>query len=137
MVRSEGYEPRFDLNLREGLHGEDTVAAFLGLDSSRIEVKRKSYRDTHFYIEYEHDPDRKQVYRPSGIQTTTAHYWVFVIDDTGIQVVIPTVKLRAAFDSVIGQFKAETDGDCPTHGRLVSLAALLNITDTGQTETLF
>ena len=138
MVRSKGYEPRFDINVMEGDEGEQIVADILGLASDRIEVKRKSYLDAQFYVEYEHDPGRSDRYVPSGIQTTTASYWAFVINDTGVTVLIPTRRLRRCFELVMGRYKAETHGSCPTRGRLISINDILkvDIHDGGQQQSL-
>lgn len=120
---SRGYEPAFDMDRQYGEEGEGTVRDVLGLRAHRIEVKRKSYVDEQFYVEWEHDPGRRGRYKPSGLQVTKAAYWAYVVGDTGLIVLVPTVLLRQARE--LGDPAEETDGSCPTRGTLVSLDLVL------------
>ena len=89
-----GYFPDFDLDRDYGEDGEDTVRDVLGLATNRIEVKHKSYADDKFYVELEHDPGGRGQYKPSGLTTTKAEYFTYVIADTGVIVFIPVPYLR-------------------------------------------
>jgi len=56
---------------------------------------------------------------------TEAELYAFPIGDTGVVLFIPTIRLRAALSSGLGKQAAETDGSCPTHGRLLSFDQLI------------
>lgn len=122
------YEPRFDRDYPYGRQGEllvDGTIAALRSGQVRVEDKRKRRPDNMFYVEFEHDPGRTGTYRPSGISTTEAELYAFVIENTGVVVFVPTVRLRAAFDRGCGKSAKENDGSCPTHGRLLSFNELI------------
>lgn len=114
----EGHEPRWDIDLAYGEDGEATVADLLGASAARVEVKRKRRRDFKFYVETAQSPLANDAYQPSGINTSEADYWAFVIADTGIIVCVPRERLRAV--AVSAPQVEERDGDNPTKGRLVS-----------------
>lgn len=79
-------EPRFDLDLEYGKQAELQFAEFLDWiadGNGRVEVKHKGYLDHRLYVETHCDKGRTGTFSPSGINDTTAHLWVFVIDDTG------------------------------------------------------
>lgn len=121
-------EPRFDLDLSYGQEGEKLIGAFLSWiaeGNNQIEVKRKSYLDLEFYVETHCDKGRTGTYQPSGISVTTATAWAFVLGDTNISVIIPTVELRALLDDPGAKDRKETHGSCPTRGKLISLALAL------------
>lgn len=121
-------EPRFDLDYSYGRQGELQIGEFLHWIASgngQVEVKRKRYLDLEFYIETECDKGRKGVFEPSGISITTAEAWAFVIGETGISIIVPTSELRAMLDDVTAKNKTETDGRCPTRGKLINLGVLL------------
>lgn len=99
---TRGYQPEFDIDVVYGEGGETTVRHALELDKSRIEVKRKSYIDDEFYVEVRHDPGRRGLWRPSGIATTEAEYYVYVIADSGVLLFIPTALLRERLPDALG-----------------------------------
>jgi len=122
-------EPRFDLDATYGGQGELQIADYLdwiARGNGRVEVKRKRILDLFFYVETHCDKGRRGVYEPSGILGTTAAVWAFVIGDTGIAVLVPTDLLKASLGHPSVRDKEEKDGQCPTRGRLVNLAALLD-----------
>jgi hypothetical protein len=89
------YEPRWDFTVGYGEDGEKTVAELLHIpDGSHIEVKRKSYVDDKFYVELEQSPHATGDFKPSGLRTTEADYWAFLIADTGVVVLVPTTLLQ-------------------------------------------
>ena len=94
--------------------------------NGRVEVKRKRRLDLEFYVETECDKGRVGIYKPSGINATTADAWAFIIGDTEITILLPTTLLRAAIKHRTAKPKAEGDGSCPTKGYLVNLAAILD-----------
>lgn len=124
----DGYEPRFDIDLPWGKVGEDFIEALLTQaendDRLTVEVKRKTYMDDRFYVETHQDPGGRGRFKPSGIQTSTAAYWAFVIMDTGVTIIAPRRAWREAAKAAAGR-PQERDGDNPTKGRLISVAELL------------
>lgn len=122
-------EPRFDRDLKYGQEGEQRIEDLLGWvvnGDLRLEVKRKRVLDCKFYVETHCDKGRRGYFRPSGINATESKVWCFVIADTGIHVAVPTELLRASLDDASSEDKEETDGTCPTRGKLIDLAVLLN-----------
>lgn len=124
-----GRQPDFDIDFRYGHEGERWTEGFIEqLQRGTIEVKRKSRIDDQFYVEYE--CFRQDRWQPSGIQTTKAEFWVFLIHDSGMAFVVETRLLRGAFERLRYQqhrHKSELDGSHPTHGLLIEFGAFLNI----------
>jgi hypothetical protein len=121
-------EPRFDIDVEYGRQGELQIGEFLdwiAAGNGRVEVKRKSYLDLVFYVETHCDKGRRGEYVPSGISITTAPAWVFVIGDLGLSVIFPTDLLREMIDDPSTKDREESDGSCPTRGKLVALAVCL------------
>ena len=117
-----GYEPRFDIDLAYGQQGELFVADIRdGLRDGTVEVKRDGrFHDTgNLYIE--HECRRQGRYQPSGIATTEAKVWVFVLGDAPACLCISTDLLRE-WTSIEGFPTAEcVVGSHPTRGWLMSL----------------
>lgn len=100
---TRGYDPRWDITLRYGEGGERYVYELLHMSpGEHIEVKRKSYIDDHFYFETEQSPRADGTFGPSGLNTTKADHWAFVIADTGVVVIVPTRLLRERFGHALG-----------------------------------
>jgi hypothetical protein len=126
---TSGYKPEWDIDKSYGEEGERRFAELFGwlaTGDPRVEVKRKRRTDDWFYIELQHNPHGRG-WRNSGLHTTQAEIWAFVIADTGVMVAFPTALLRAALRYGIGKPAAETDGDCPTEGRLLRLPNLMTV----------
>lgn len=126
---SEGYAPNFDLDLRHGQAGEQTVAAFIeGFTNGTIEVKsdRLAANTGNVYIEGE--CKRRDGWQPSGIAATTATYWALVIGETVI-LGVPTEVLRNCYakasDPKLRMAREEKDGSHPTRGVAIPLNVLL------------
>lgn len=121
-------EPRFDLDLAYGRQAElqiDEMLTWIAKGNGCVEVKRKRLCDLEFYIEQSCDRGGRGVYHPSGIMTTTAHMWAFVIDDSGIAVCVPTALIRAMLDDPTSQPAECRRGNCPTRGVLINFGTLL------------
>jgi hypothetical protein len=93
----------------------------------RIEVKAKRYVDDWFYVEMEHRPPGARAFRPSGISVTEAHLWAVAIPSAGAVLIFPTTLVRRALAAGLGRPVEESDGDCPTRGRLLRVALLLKL----------
>jgi len=123
-------EPRFDLDLKYGVEGEQHIAQLLNWvvnGNHQVEVKRKRLLDLYFYVETHCDKGRRGEYQPSGISVTTASQWFFVLGDSGVTVSFPTDLLRSMISDDEAHAKPceAKDGDCPTRGKLINLAVLL------------
>lgn len=121
-------EPRFDIDYAYGRKGELIIGDFLrGIadGKGRVEVKRKRYLDWWFYVETHCDKGRTGNFEPSGISVTEAEAWAVVFGDTGISLLVPTHELRALIDDASSRDRTESDGQCPTRGKLVNLVVLL------------
>jgi hypothetical protein len=125
--QGNGYEPRFDADYAYGRQGELLVADLLGqlgAGQASYEVKRERYANARFYVEEYQNP-RGRGWKPSGINVTTAEYWVFV-KPGGFVIWVPVVELRRLLDAGKGLAREERDGDNPTRGRLVYINSLLD-----------
>lgn len=112
----------FDIDLPHGQKGEALVKELL-FGVKRVEVKRQD-RAPQFgslYIETEHDPGARGLYRPSGLSITDADYWAFVIG--AFVVMAPTVWLREQGKTC--RAVQQADGSCPTRGFRLPLARLM------------
>jgi hypothetical protein len=85
-------DTRYDINLRETLwklrkkqgdRGEMLINRYLALDIQTIEIKndQQSVRTGNVYIETECYNEEKNEWYPSGINTTQASVWVFIINE--------------------------------------------------------
>jgi hypothetical protein len=114
---SDGYEPNFDIDYEVGRQGELFVTDLLGaMGSERIEVKTDAMaaKTGNVYIEVECRG------RPSGIQTTAAEFWAFVLPGD-LVVITRTVTVRElATRAVLGGRIGRCDrGSHPTRGALI------------------
>lgn len=126
---SEGYKPEFDIDYHYGREGEQFVLDFLnGFVKAggrlTVEVKRDGrYMDTgNLYLEVE--CKRRDGWHDSGIRTSTADMWSFVLGEMVI-VAVPTRVLRHIVEyawqsmDMFGKpmFRLEEkDGSHPTRG---------------------
>jgi hypothetical protein len=125
---SDGYEPRFDIDAEYGRQGELFVTRIIdALKKDSVEVKRdgKVGETGRLYVEFEHDPGRRGIYKPSGISTTHADLYAFVFGDAPSCLVVSTELLRALIKAPGIQVKEETHGSCPTRGYVVSVQWLM------------
>lgn len=116
--RHDGYQPNFDIDMKFGAQGELFVARIidsLGLGS--VEVKTDArYLDTgNVYVEY--TCQRRGVWHPSGIITTKADFWAFVLGmDTFCFFIATDTLRRAARDKFVTNKRELTRGSHPTKG---------------------
>jgi hypothetical protein len=122
------HQPKWDIDLAYGEAGEQFVTNLLAGAPSKFEVKTKRYLDFKFYVETHQFPSGATEWKDSGIQTTYADYWVYVVGDTGVVMFVPTERLRQA--ALGGREVQERDGDNPTLGRLVGEKELFKETTT-------
>lgn len=129
MTLAPGRQPHFDRDYEYGRQGELLIDDFLNRiarGDGTVETKRKTIRDVELYIELEHDPGRTGEFIPSGLSTTTADMWTFVIGDTRCHLAVETNRIRRAVTLGLGRPKECTDGSCPTRGRILNFALLIS-----------
>jgi hypothetical protein len=119
-----GREPRWDGDRLWGEQGEQYIR---GLNGRPWEAKRKRRLDGWIYVETEQDPGRRGQWKPSGIITSEADNWVYLIGETGIATFLPIDLLRWAIQQGYGKDCAETDGDNPTRGKLLRIEHLIHL----------
>lgn len=130
--RADGYEPRFDLDLAYGKQGELIVTDISqALRNGSVEVKRDSLwsRTGNLYVEYE---CRRAVgWTPSGIATSDAELWAFVLGDSELTIVVPTGLLRDIarhFYRLDKWYRVEvTHGSHPTKGVRIPIVKLFDL----------
>lgn len=112
--------PNWDIDLAYGKAGEGLVAEILADQGHKVEVKndRQWVNTGNIYVEAECRG------KPSGIQTTEATWWVFVVSDACI-LILSTEALRSAVYNELGRPAQEKDGSHPTRGRLIPTRNLL------------
>ena len=79
---STGYMPDFDLDLAVGRQGElfvTNIAAMLSAGTGQVEVKTDKRIANTGNVYIEHECYQRGQWRPSGIQTTKAIIWIFVL----------------------------------------------------------
>lgn len=91
----------FKKDLAYGLEGESLVSSFLdALESGDFEVKSDRYRNGRMVIETDQNPKGikddtgNQVWVKSGINVTTAQWWVYIYSPEGAFVIISVPRLK-------------------------------------------
>lgn len=96
--RANGYQPDFDIDMAVGAQAEIFVANIIDSLSQRgvVEVKYDArYQDTaNIYVEYM--CQRRDGWQPSGIATSKAPFWAFVLGMDTFCFVIATETLKEA-----------------------------------------
>lgn len=84
------YNSDFKFDLLRGKSGEELVAKIFSVPPDKIEVKKDSltHKTGNLFVEFE---CRNQ---PSGISTSHADYWVFLIEKTYIIIFVKTSYLK-------------------------------------------
>lgn len=127
--KADGYEPRFDIDAEYGRQGELFVSSIIeALATGSVEVKRDSRfsKTGNVYVEYE--CRKRGVWKKSGIATTEAELWAFVLGDSNVVFVVPTSSLKELVLELWQNPKnrrEETDGDCPSKGVIVPVHTLV------------
>lgn len=85
--------PDFKKDLEYGEEGELIIHGFLAaLSDGSFEVKRDRYRNGRMVVETEQSP-RHEGWKPSGLKTTKAAWWVYIFSDDGF-VIVSTDRLK-------------------------------------------
>jgi hypothetical protein len=89
MKRVGDHQKNFDLDLNFGIKGEQFI---LGVMNGSVKVEVKTDRETHrtgnIVVEFECNG------KPSGISTTEADYWAFVIDGNALALLVEVGRLK-------------------------------------------
>ncbi len=127
-VKNNDY--RFDVQLAAGLVEEEWFVALTD-GGSKFEVKhdRRAAETGNVYVEFAHDPGATGLcWKPSGIATSQAACWIFVLGSPHESFVgVETRRLRAMVRVAIdwGLVGHQPYGSCPTKGALLSVDELL------------
>lgn len=127
---SDDYEPRWDKDYEYGLQGElyvKNIVESLAAGSIEVKTDAKALQTGRIYVEYQ--CKRLGRYMDSGIKTTEAEFWAYVIGDDTV-VIMPTWRLRQAVGSLYRRsdfFRKElVRGSHPTKGVVVPLSSLFD-----------
>lgn len=131
--------PDFQADLEYGQHGETLTRAFLGaMSAGTFEVKTDRYRNGRMIIETEQLPNRQlncafPQWELSGINTTTAAWWVYVYTLNGAFVIIDVKRLKRYLRANPQQFNWDTKRefgnktDNPARGWLLEPAQVMDL----------
>jgi len=117
----------WDLDLRFGQEGEVTVNSLLKAPIETVEVKRdRRWKDTgNLYIETECWSDALSCWYASGIATSKASHWSFILEDAVL--IIPTDSVRKAITDY-GIKREMNRPEYSTKGFTITVAELLKVT---------
>lgn len=94
MAREYDITPNFTADLQHGQQGEQTIRNFLqDIIHSHIEVKTDRYRNGRIIIETDQNP-RNTGWKKSGINITTAQWWIYQYHLDGAFIAIKTSRLK-------------------------------------------
>lgn len=115
------YNSNFRYDLKRGQDAEKWLGGLLEADT--LEVKRdfKASRTKRVFVEYESRG------KPSGVSTSEADYWAFILDDAVIM--LPLHRLKRLVDIAIDDKRVANGGDKNT-----SKGALIDIDDLTKTD---
>jgi len=119
-------QPNWDIDREIGEQAEVWVSDIRrAMERGSVEVKRdtRAMSTGNLYVEYE--CRRGGVYQPSGIQTTKADAWVFVVVENELALVIETAALRRICSHSAIRRAEETDGSHPTKGYLLPMTYIV------------
>jgi hypothetical protein len=112
----------FDLDLKFGVEGENTVANLLSIDT--VEVKRDArWKETgNLYIETECWYNSSQSWEPSGLSVSKATHYAFVLE--GMVVILPTDQLKEITYSNGRPIECKIEPN-PSKGYLIKLSHIV------------
>lgn len=130
----------FGLDLAYGEKGEGEIRSFLeAVVSGDIEVKTDRYRNGRMVVETQQNPrgavdsDGNKIWVQSGINVTTAKWWVYIFTLDGSFVVIATDRLKRFLKINNHKFNESTkktfaaSSDNPSRGFLVMPEQVLDL----------
>lgn len=116
----------FDLDLRFGQEGEILVNNLLTAPIETVEVKRdRKWKETgNLYIETECWSDVLGCWYASGIMTSKASHWSFILEDSVITVPIERVRMAIAKHGLKREMNRP---EYSTKGYTITVAELLKV----------
>ncbi len=113
----------FDLDLKFGKEGENTVANLLSIET--VEVKRDArWKETgNLYIETECWYNASQSWEPSGLSVSKATHYAFVLE--GMVVIVPTEDLKTITYANGRPIECKIEPN-PSKGYLIKLSHIVN-----------
>ena len=126
---STGYNPDFDVDLRTGALGEHLVGTFWEelqrTGTVEVKVDRGAWKTGNHYVETAQSSDGV-TFRPSGINTTKARWWVVASpSDFGFVAVRTDVLKRLCVDARQAEQPIRDGKTNASKGRLVSMDVLV------------
>ena len=117
----------WDLDLRFGQEGEVMVNSLLTAPVETVEVKRdRRWKETgNLYIETECWSDALSCWYGSGVTTSKASHWSFILEDAVL--IIPTDSVRKAITDY-GIKREMNRSEYSTKGFTITVAELLKVT---------
>ena len=104
----------FKKDLAYGQGGESLVSGFLDdLSDGSFEVKSDRYRNGRMVVETDQNPrgyrdvNGVQVWNKSGINITTAKWWVYIFSPEGAFVVVSVARLKRYLRAFPGRFNGD------------------------------
>jgi len=96
IIRSEGYAPDFDIDVKRGEVGEELTASILSeIDTVEVKTDYRASETGNVYIEvYSYRARDKSDLKLSGISSSKAKWWSFVGPQGNGLVIIRTEDLR-------------------------------------------
>ena len=108
----------FKKDLEYGKQGESLISQFLdSLSESDFEVKSDRYRNGKMVVETNQNPrgsvdaSGKKIWVPSGLNVTTAKWWVYIYSPEGAFVVVSVARLKRYLRAHPDQFNEKTKFD--------------------------
>lgn len=102
------YNPQYDIkgddfkiDLKYGEAGEALIASFLkDIVSGDLEVKSDRWRNGRMVVETSQKPRGYDHYKPSGINVTTAKWWVYQYHLDGAWIIVSVARLKRYLSSL-------------------------------------
>ena len=105
----------FDKDLAYGKHGEAVVSSFLdSISFGDFEVKSDRYRNGKMVVETNQNPkgatneSGEKIWVPSGINVTTAKWWVYIYSPEDAFVVVSVARLKRYLRKNSDKFNEKT-----------------------------
>lgn len=114
----------WDLDYRHGLDGENEVARLLSIETIEVKNDRRWKETGNVYIETFCYYQNEDAWLPSGLSTSKASHWAFVLDET--VVILPIDKLR----KIVAKFGRSSACNIPpnfSEGFLISVVDLMAV----------
>lgn len=132
-MREYDIPPNFTADLQHGENGEQKIREFLhDIIHGSIEVKTDRYRNGRIVIETDQNPNRTG-WKKSGINVTTATWWIYQYHLDGAFTAIRTDRLKRYLRANTHRYNEQTKqnfgtkGDNPTRGWILEQHELTDL----------